>query len=89
MTAPMSPSFGTDFAIGGLIFIVGILNTNDLLNFLIILGKLCIWECRKNKSIPKFNLFLNKVDAKKESERLIALRNKKLQDFRKRWEPLL
>lgn len=35
--------------------IVGILNRNrnDLLNYLIILGKLCIWECRRNKSLPK------------------------------------
>ena len=69
--------------------IVGILNRNDLLNYLIILGKLCIWECRRNKAIPKFDLFLHKVEAKKENERFIALRNKKLQDFRKRWEPLL
>ena len=70
--------------------IVGILNRNDLLNYLIILGKLCIWECRSgNKAIPKFDLFLHKVEAKKENERFIALRNKKLQDFRKRWEPLL
>lgn len=29
----------------------GILNRNELLNYLIILGKLCIWECRRNKSI--------------------------------------
>ena len=77
MTAPMRAPFGTDFAIGGLIFgvkiwgyplkdvIVGILNRNDLLNYLIILGKLCIWECRRNKAIPKFDLFLHKVEAKK------------------------
>ena len=38
--------------------IVGILNRNDLLNYLRILGKLCIWECRRNKSLPKFNIFL-------------------------------
>lgn len=48
--------------------IVGILNRNDLLNYLIILGKLSIWECRRNKTIPKFDLFLHKVEAKNESE---------------------
>ena len=69
--------------------IVGILNRNDLLNDLIILGKLSIWECRRKKTIPKFDLFLHKVEAKKESEMFIALRNKKLHDVRKRWEPLL
>ena len=45
--------------------IVGILNRNDQLNYLIILGKLCIWECRRNIAIPKFDLFLHKVEAKK------------------------
>ena len=71
--------------------IVGILNRNrnDLLNYLIILGKLCIWECRRNKSLPKFNIFLTKVQAKQETEKLIASKNKKLRDFWKRWEPLL
>ena len=68
--------------------IVGILTRKDVLNYLIILGKLCIWDCRRNKSVPKFNLFLHKVEAKQETERLITSRNEKLQDFRKRWEPL-
>ena len=44
--------------------------------------------CRRNKSLPKFNLFLHKVEAKQETEKLIASKNKKLQDFWKRWEPL-
>ena len=69
--------------------IVGFFDRNDLLNYLIILGKLSIWECRRNKSLPKFHLFLHKVEAKKETEKLIALRNKKFLDFKKRWEPLL
>ncbi|RMX55164.1 hypothetical protein pdam_00018947 [Pocillopora damicornis] len=53
--------------------IVGILNKKDILNYLIILSKLYI---------------LHKVEAKRETERLITSRNKKLQDFRKRWELL-
>ena len=69
--------------------IVGLFDNNSLLNYLIILGKLTIWECRRNNSLPKFRLFLHKVEAKKETEKLIALRNKKLLDFNKRWEPLL
>ena len=62
---------------------VGILNRNDLLNYLVILGKLCIWECRSNKSLPKFNMFLQKVEAKQETEKVIASKNKKLQVFGK------
>ena len=65
------------------------LNRNDLLNYLIILGKLRIWECIRNKLLPKINTFLQKVEAKQETEKLIASKNKKLQDFWKRWEPLL
>ena len=61
-------------------FIVGFFDRNDLLNYLIILGKLSIWECRRNESLPKFHLFLHKVEAKKGTEKLIALRNKKLLD---------
>ena len=68
---------------------VGILNKDDLLNYLIILGKLRIWECIRNKLLPKINTFLQKVEAKQETEKLIASKNKKLQDFWKRWEPLL
>ena len=69
--------------------IVGILNRNDLLNYLIILRKLCLWECRRKKSLPKFNIFLQIVQAKQETEKRIASKNMRLQDFWKRWEPLL
>ena len=31
-------------------------------------------------------MFLHKLEAKQETERLIASKNKKLQDLRKRWE---
>ena len=34
-------------------------------------------------------MFLQKVEAKQETEKVIASKNKKLQDFWKRWEPLL
>jgi len=65
------------------VVIVGFFDRNDLLNYLIILGKLSIWKCRRNRSLPKVHLFLHKVEAKKETEKLIALRNKKLLDLRK------
>ena len=76
-----SASFWRGFAIGGLIFwvkislkdvMVGILDRNDLPNYLKILDKLLIWDCRRNKSVPKFNLFLHEVKAMQETERLIA-----------------
>ena len=51
---------------------VGILNRKDIQNYLIILGKFCMWDCGRNKSVPKFDLFLHKLEAKQETERLIA-----------------
>ena len=50
------------------------------------MGKFCMWDCGRNKSVPKFDLFLRKLEAKQETERLIASKNKKLQDLRKRWQ---
>ena len=69
--------------------IIGFLQRKDLLNYLIILGKTTIWESRKNKYLPKFRLFLHKVEAKQEVEKLIAIKNRKLRDFYTRWELLL
>jgi len=54
-----------------------------------ILGKIIIWESRKNKISPNFRLFLHKVEAKQEVEKIIALKIRKLCEFYKRWEFLL
>ena len=43
---------------------VGLLQRNDLSNYLIILGILTIWECRKNNTSLIFRLFLHKVEVK-------------------------
>jgi len=69
--------------------IIGFLHRTDVLNYLIILGKITIWESRKNKISPNFRLFLHKVEAKQEAEKIIALKNRKLREFYKRWELLL
>jgi len=69
--------------------IIGFLQREDLLNYLLILSKITIWESRKNKYFPKFRLFLHKVEAKQEVEKLIAIKNRKLRDFYTRWELLL
>ena len=68
---------------------VGLLQRNDLLNYLIILGKLTIWEGRKNNTSLIFRLFLHKVEVKKQVEQIIAIRNGKLRDFQIRWEFLI
>ena len=71
--------------------IFGLLQRNDLLNYLKILGKLhvTIWECKKNNTSLIFRLFLHKVEVKKQVEKIIVIRNRKLRDFQIRWEFLL
>ena len=68
---------------------VGLLQRKDLQNYLIILGKLTIWECRKNNTSPIFGLFLHNVEVKKQVEKIIAIRNRTLRNFQIRWELLI
>ena len=65
---------------------LGFPKRKDILNYLLILGKLCIWECRKSNSSLSFNLFLHKIEVKKETERHIAVNNGTHNNFNKRWE---
>ena len=69
--------------------ILGLLNRTDIINYLIILGKLCIWECRKAGIYPDFSIFLKKVKSNFETERYIANKNGTFVNFRKRWEAIL
>ena len=53
--------------------ILGILDQrSNLLNYFIILGKLYLWNCRKNKQVPLFLPFEDVVKRKYEIEKLIA-----------------
>ena len=101
-TAPLCGSSGIDSQYGGLILsgenlslslkgvIIGFLQRKYFFNYLTIIGKITIWECRKKHKIyPKLRLFLHKVEAKQEVEKIIAIKNRKLRDFCTRWEPLL
>ena len=52
--------------------ILGLPNRTDIINYLLILGKLCIWECRKACIYPDFAMFLKKVKIKLETEKYIV-----------------
>ena len=64
--------------------ILGLLNRTEIIDYLIILGKLCIWECRKADIYPDFNIF---EFFKFETEKYIANKNGRLQVSR--WEAVL
>ena len=73
LNAPMRKSFGKHSPLGELVkeiitvslkdIILGLLNRTDIINYLIILGKLCIFGnvTRKACIYPDFNIFLQKV----------------------------
>ena len=48
---------------------------SSLLNYFIILGKLYLWNCRKNNQNPLFFPFEDIVKRKNETEKLIASQN--------------
>ena len=53
--------------------ILGILDQrSNLLNYFIILGKLYLWNCHKNKQVPLFLPFKDVVKKKYEIEKLIV-----------------
>ena len=72
--------------------ILGLLDRTDIVNYLIILGKLCIWECtsvEKPVSILILIFFLKKVQIKFETKKYLANKNGTFANFRKRWEAIL
>ena len=71
--------------------ILGILDEkSSLLNYFIILGKLYLWNCRKNNQNPLFLPFEDIVKKKYETEKLIASQNNlTLKKFQAKWNPLL
>jgi len=71
--------------------ILGILDQrSNLLNYFIILGKIYLWNCRKNKQIPLFLPFKDVVKRKYEIEKLIASQSiLSLTHFQAKWNLVL
>ena len=60
-------------------------NAFSLKNYLLILGKIHIYSCRKNKEKPNINAFLTLVSCKYEVEKSIASRRSKRKEFDQKW----
>ena len=71
--------------------ILGILDQrSNLLNYFIILGKLYLWNCRKNKQVPLFLSFEDVVKRKYETEKLLASQSiLNLKYFQAKWNLVL
>ena len=55
--------------------------STKLLNYFIVVGKLFLWDCRRNQIKPKIQDYQNKIANKYETERKI----KKIDYFEKKW----
>ena len=57
-----------------------------LLNYLILVAKLYIWDCRRNLTPPIISAFKLKVKLKYETEKLICAKNNNMDKFNKKWD---
>ena len=65
---------------------IGFLSSEcPLLNYLILIGKIYLWSCRRNELLPTINSFIVKVNGKFEIENYICTKNKSLQKLMDKW----
>ena len=61
--------------------------SHPLLDYLLLIAKIHIWDCRRNGVCPYiFEGFKSKIKIKFETEKYIAIKNHKLRIFKKKWE---
>ena len=68
---------------------IGIKHTNYpklLLNYLILVAKSYIWDCRRNLSPPVINAFKLKAKIKHEMEKIICVNTNNMDKFNKKWD---
>ena len=66
--------------------LLGVISSKcPLLNYLIIIGKLFLWDCRRNGVLPNKTNFLAKVNIKLQKEKYISIKNNTLKEFYDKW----
>jgi len=67
---------------------IGIIYANFLLlNYLILVAKSFIWDCRRNLSPPVINAFkLLKAKSKYGTEKIICVNTNNMEKFNKKWD---
>ena len=63
--------------------------SDQLLNFLFILGKLHIWNCRKRRVPPNLKICKAMLDVKYGTEMYLASKNNKVIQFQAKWHAIL
>ena len=57
-----------------------------LLKYLLLIGKIYLWGCRRNKELPNIQGFKFKVNLKYETEKYICTKNKNLDKLMEKWK---
>ncbi len=66
--------------------LIGVLTPGcPLLNYLLLLGKIYLWDCIRNKKLPNVRGFKFKVNLNYETEKYICTKNSNLDEFREKW----
>ena len=66
--------------------IVGIIITKcPLLNYLLLIAKIYLWDCRRAQILPNITGFKLKVKNKFETEKYVCMKNNTLGKFNKKW----
>ena len=61
--------------------LIGVLTSeNPLLNYLILIGKVYLWSCRRDEVLPNIDSFVVKVNIKYETGKHICANNKTLKN---------
>ena len=56
-----------------------------LLNYLILIGKLYLWDCRRKRFLPYIDGFKSKLKINYQTEEYIYTKNKNLSTFYNKW----
>ena len=66
---------------------IGIISSGcPLLNYLLLIGKLYLWDCRRSNKLPDIAGFKVKVDIKYQIEKYVCTKNNKLAKFERKWK---
>ena len=66
--------------------LIGVLTPEcPLLNYLLLIGKIYLWGCKRNNELPNIGGYKFKVSLKYDTEKFICTKNNTLDIFKKKW----
>ena len=75
-----------DFTLKDIFVVRQVGESDQLLNYLFVLAKLHIWNCRKRKAPPNLEIFKAMLDVNYSTEMHLASKNNKVKQFQAKWQ---